>query len=77
MMQYAAAGFAFALVCASCPVPARSGEHEVTIASADRLFEAGEFVQARKQFAQTAADQPNSYPAILHLGRIALLSKSA
>jgi Aspartyl protease len=73
MMQYAAAGFAFALVRASCPVPARSGEHEATIASADRLFEAGEFVQARKQFARIA-DQPTNYPAILHLGRIALLS---
>jgi aspartyl protease/tetratricopeptide repeat protein len=44
------------------------------IGSADRLFRAGEFAQAREQYARIAADHPDDYPAILQLGRIALLS---
>jgi hypothetical protein len=44
------------------------------MASSDRLFQAGEFTQARKQFSQIAADQPSNYQAALQLGRIGLLS---
>lgn len=45
-----------------------------TIASVDRLFQAGEFARAREQYAYIAANSPNDYAAILRLGRIALLS---
>ena len=44
------------------------------IASADRLFQAGKFAEAGKIYAQIAAQDPKDYPAILRLGRIALLS---
>ena len=44
------------------------------IHSADRLFQIGEFAQAREQYARIAADAPGDYSAILQLGRIALLS---
>jgi predicted Zn-dependent protease len=44
------------------------------IDSADRLFQAGEFAAAREQYARIAADHPDDYPAIVQLGRIALLS---
>jgi hypothetical protein len=44
------------------------------ITSADRLFQAGEFAQAGEQYARIAAGHPDDYPAILGLGRIALLS---
>jgi len=44
------------------------------IDAADRLFQAGEFAQAREQYAGIAADHPDDYSAILQLGRIALLS---
>jgi predicted aspartyl protease len=50
------------------------GQQPLTIASADRLFQAGEFVKAGEQYAQIAADHPDDYSAILQLGRIALLS---
>jgi cytochrome c-type biogenesis protein CcmH/NrfG len=44
------------------------------IASADRLFQTGEFAQAGELYARIAADHPDDYSAILQLGRIALLS---
>jgi hypothetical protein len=44
------------------------------MASADRLFQTGEFTQARKRFALIAAGQPSNYQAALQLGRIGLLS---
>jgi Aspartyl protease/Tetratricopeptide repeat len=44
------------------------------MASADRLFEAGEFAQAAEQYARIVAEHPDDYPAILGLGRVALLS---
>jgi hypothetical protein len=44
------------------------------VASADRLFEAGEFAQAAEQYARIVAEHPDDYPAILGLGRVALLS---
>jgi hypothetical protein len=44
------------------------------MASADRLFEAGEFAVAREQYARIVAEHPDDYPAILGLGRVALLS---
>jgi hypothetical protein len=44
------------------------------IASADRLFQSGEFAEARAQYARIAAGVPDEYSAILQLGRIALLA---
>lgn len=44
------------------------------IASADRLFRAGEFAQAAEQYARLAAGHPDDYLAMLGLGRVALLS---
>src|SRR5262245_8434023 len=44
------------------------------IDAADGLFRAGEFAQAREQYARIAAGRPDDYSAILQLGRIALLS---
>jgi hypothetical protein len=46
-----------------------------TAESADQLFQAGKFAEAKVQYAQIAADQPNNYHAALSLGRIALLSR--
>jgi Aspartyl protease/Tetratricopeptide repeat len=45
-----------------------------TASSADQLFQAGKFAEAKEQYAQIAADQPSDYHAIFSLGRIALLS---
>ena len=42
--------------------------------SADRLFQAGQFVRAAEQYAQLVAANPDDYLAVLGLGRIALLS---
>ena len=44
------------------------------MASADRLFQAGEFAQAAEQYARIVAEHPDDYPAVLGLGRVALLS---
>jgi hypothetical protein len=44
------------------------------IDAADRLFQAGQFAEAREQYARIAADHPDDYSAILQLGRIALLA---
>ena len=43
------------------------------IASADRLFQTGEFAQAAEQYARIAADHPDDYLAMLGFGRVALL----
>lgn len=45
-----------------------------TANSADQLFKAGRFVEAKAQYTQIAADQPSNYHAVFSLGRIALLS---
>ncbi len=42
--------------------------------SANRLFQAGKFDDAREVYAHLAAQDPNDYAAILQLGRIALLA---
>jgi predicted Zn-dependent protease len=44
------------------------------IDSADRLFQAGKFADAGKFYSQIVTQNPEDYSAILHLGRIALLS---
>ena len=44
------------------------------MASADRLFEAGEFAEAAEQYARIVDEHPDDYPAMLRLGRVALLS---
>jgi len=55
-----------------CACAAQSSAHD----SADRLFQAGEFVQAAEQYARLVADDPNNYSAVFGLGRIALLSNT-
>jgi tetratricopeptide (TPR) repeat protein len=44
------------------------------IESADQLFKAGKFAEARELYEQIVAQSPNDDSAILQLGRIALLS---
>jgi len=51
------------------PQPKQSGTD-----SANRLFQAGKFVEAGKLYSQSVAQNPKDYSAILQLGRIALLS---
>jgi hypothetical protein len=53
---------------------ARSQTNQTNIEAADRLFEAGQFDEAREVYARLAANNPNDYSAVLQLGRIALLS---
>jgi predicted aspartyl protease len=43
-------------------------------ASADELFQAGQFAEAGKRYAATVADDPQNYQATLRLGEIALLA---
>jgi Aspartyl protease/Tetratricopeptide repeat len=63
------------LLVASCAASAQPAEPTPSpMASADRLFAAGEFAEAREQYARIVAEHPDDYPAILGLGRVALLS---
>ncbi len=74
-MKYAEAGLALMVMLAPCAVSAQAAEQQPpTIGSADQLFQAGEFVQAGKQYSQIAADHPDDYRAALQLGQIGLLS---
>jgi Tetratricopeptide repeat len=74
-MKYADAGLAVLVMLAPCAVSAQAPEQQrPTPDSADRLFQAGEFVQAAKLYAQIADVNPDDYRAALQLGRIALLS---
>jgi predicted aspartyl protease len=57
-----------------CNTLATSAPEQSEIDSANRLFEAGKFVEAGKLYARFAAQKPNNYSATLQLGRIALLS---
>ena len=67
--------FALFVMIASWPCLGQPVEQKQSaIDSADRLFQSGEFAQAREQYARIAADAPGDYPAVLQLGRIALLS---
>jgi hypothetical protein len=64
-----------AVLVASCAASAQPTEPTPSpMASADRLFEAGEFAEAREQYARIVAEHPDDYPATLGLGRVALLS---
>jgi aspartyl protease/tetratricopeptide repeat protein len=64
-----------AVLVASCAASAQPAEPTPSpMASADRHFEAGEFAEAREQYARIVAAHPDDYPAILGLGRVALLS---
>src|SRR5262245_18152110 len=66
---------ALLLVLAPCACLGQAAEQKPSpIDAADRLFRAGEFAEAREQYARSAADHPDDYSAILQLGRIALLS---
>jgi hypothetical protein len=74
-MKYAEAGLALFVMLAPCAVRAEASEQQPpTIDTADRFFQAGEFVEAGEQYAQIATDHPDDYRAVLQLGRIALLS---
>jgi predicted aspartyl protease len=57
-----------------CNTLATSAPEQSEIDSANRLFEAGKFVEAGKLYARFAAQKPKNYSATLQLGRIALLS---
>jgi hypothetical protein len=60
---------------ASCAASAQPAEPRPSpMASADRLFEAGEFAEAAEQYARIVDEHPDDYPAMLGLGRVALLS---
>ena len=74
-MRSAGVCLALLAMIASWPCLGQSVEQKRSaIDSADRLFQIGEFAQAREQYARIAADAPGDYSAILQLGRIALLS---
>jgi hypothetical protein len=63
------------ILVASCAASAQPAEPTPSpMASADRLFEAGEFAQAAEQYARIVAEHSDDYPAMLGLGRVALLS---
>jgi predicted aspartyl protease len=69
------------VACAMTPQSAEAARAEPTalpkqsgIDSANRLFQAGKFVEAGKLYSQIAAQNPKDYLATLQLGRIALLS---
>ncbi|MPZ39205.1 MAG: tetratricopeptide repeat protein [Rhizobiales bacterium] len=53
---------------------AAAEQKPLSIDSADRLFQIGEFAKAGERYARIAADHPDDYSATLQLGRIALLS---
>jgi hypothetical protein len=60
---------------ASCAASAQPAEPRPSpMASGNRLFEAGEFAEAAEQYARIVAEHPDDYPAMLGLGRVALLS---
>src|SRR5690242_16953086 len=75
-MKFAGICAALVMVIGSCSFLAQavSPPKQSDIASADRLFQAGKFAEAGKIYAQIAAQNSKDYPAILGLGRIALLS---
>lgn len=60
-----------ALCCLGGPVLAQRRQLD---AAADQLFQAGKFTAARALYARTVARDPKYEPAILQLGRIALLA---
>jgi Aspartyl protease/Tetratricopeptide repeat len=74
-MKIAAVRLTLLVLLAPCAASAQPAEPRASpIASADRLFQAGEFAQADEQYARLAAGHPDDYSAILGLGRVALLS---
>src|SRR5262245_36948757 len=74
-MRSAGICLALLVVLAPCACLGQAAEQKPSaMASADRLFQSGEFAQAGEQYARIAADRPDDYSAILQLGRVALLS---
>jgi predicted Zn-dependent protease len=53
---------------------AKSQTNQSDIETADRLFKAGQFDEAREVCARLVASNPKDHSAVLQLGRIALLS---
>ncbi len=74
-MKSVAICLALSLSLAPCAVSAQPAEPQPPpIASADQLFQAGEFTAAGEQYARIAAAHADDYSAVLGLGRVALLS---
>jgi predicted aspartyl protease len=74
-MKSAATSVTLLVLLAPCAASAQPAEPRPSpIASADRLFQAGEFAEASEQYARLAASHPDDYSAMLGLGRVALLS---
>jgi len=75
-MKWALISVALAAILAPCLLAgqATSQPRPSQVVSADRLFQAGKFSEAGEVYARLAARNPRDYSAILHLGRIALLS---
>jgi tetratricopeptide (TPR) repeat protein len=74
-MKSAAIRLMLLVLLAPCATSAQPVEPRPSpIASADRLFQAGEFAEAGEQYARLAAGHPDDYAAMLGLGRVALLS---
>ncbi len=75
-MKIARACISLIVIVASCSFlgQAASEPKESGIDLADRLFQSGKFVEAGKVYSQIISKNPKDYPAILQLGRIALLS---
>ena len=75
-MKYARICIATALVAAFCSLAGEASAQAAPseIESADQLFKAGKFAEARELCARIVAQDPKDYSAILQLGRIALLA---
>jgi len=74
-MRFAGACLAVLVTLAAFACPGQAAPQKRSpIASADRLFQAGEFARAAAQYARIVAERPDDAQTILQLGRIALLS---
>jgi Aspartyl protease/Tetratricopeptide repeat len=75
-MKFAGICIALSVLLAPCSFAgqanAQSGPSDIE--TANRLFQGGKFADAGKIYAQVVAKSPDDYPAVLQLGRIALLS---
>jgi len=73
-MRYASFPIALAVIASLCSLAGDVTAEPAQLESADQLFKAGKFVEARDIYKQIVAENPNDDAAILQLGRIALLS---
>src|SRR5690554_919364 len=74
-MKTAAISLVLALLVAPFAALAQSAsEEESLVAGADKLFAAGQFAEAAKVYSGVLAAHPETVPAVIGLGRVALLS---